>query len=76
MTRPHAHIRLVIREIDFPVRIYQQRSKYQKLKWLNLQEEAAEDAKVAQAKRDELALYKARQQEIKDKQAEAASSKK
>lgn len=73
VTRPHAHMRLVIREIDFPLRIYQQRSKYQKLKWLNLQLEAEEDAQVAKTKRDELAEVKARQQEIKDKEAEAES---
>lgn len=76
MTRPHAHVRLVVREIDFPLRIYQQRSKYQKLKWLNLQLEAEEDAAVAKAKREELASYKARQQEIKDKEEAELASKK
>jgi len=72
MTRPHAHMRLILREIDFSVKIYQQRSKYAKLKWLNLMHEAEEDAAEAQAKRAELQAVKARQEEIRQKEREAA----
>ena len=76
MTRPFCHIRLVLREIDFPLRIYQEQSKYQKLKWLNLQIEAEEDAAEARASRDELEAFRKRQQEIKEKEeAELAKSK-
>jgi len=65
-------MRLILREIDFSVKIYQQRSKYAKLKWLNLMHEAEEDAAEAQAKRAELQAVKARQEEIRQKEREAA----
>lgn len=68
MTRPFCHIRMIVREIDFPLKVYEAESFYQKRKWLNLQIEAEEDAAEAKKARDELAAFKARQEEIKAKE--------
>lgn len=54
MHHKFSHIRVVLREIDFPLRIYQQKSLNQKKKWLQHQHRAEKDAQAAKAKRDEM----------------------
>eukprot|EP00980_Cylindrotheca_fusiformis_P004866 scaffold1035_cov115-Cylindrotheca_fusiformis.AAC.6 len=49
-----SHIQVVLREIDFPLRIYQQNSLSQKRKLLQHQHRAEQDAKAAKAKREEM----------------------
>mmetsp|Transcript_12750 Transcript_12750/g.17786 ORF Transcript_12750/g.17786 Transcript_12750/m.17786 type:complete len:284 (+) Transcript_12750:47-898(+) len=53
--RRHCHVRMVLREIDFPLRIYQSKSLNQKRKWIERQLRAQKDAEAAQAEREELA---------------------
>lgn len=54
MEHKHSHFRIVLREIDFKLRIYQAPSIKQKKKWFVLQQQAAADFKVASDKRTEL----------------------
>jgi len=51
----YSHLRIVLREIDFPLRIYQARSIYQKKTWIRRQLHAEKEAEVANIERDELA---------------------
>jgi len=51
----HCHVRMVLREIDFPLRIYQSKTLNQKRKWIERQLRAQKDAEAAQAEREELA---------------------
>jgi len=64
MTRQFSHIRLVLREIDFKLRIYQQPSYNQKKKWLHMYLQAQEDGEEAMKEKAELDKYEARQREI------------
>lgn len=50
-----SHMRVVLREIDFPLRIYQAPSVNQKRKWIERQLRAEKDAETAKAEREELA---------------------
>ena len=54
MEHKHSHMRVVLREIDFRLRIYQAPSLNQKKKWFQLQQEAERDAARAKAKREEM----------------------
>jgi len=45
---------VVLREIDFPLRILQQKSLNQKKKWLMHQHRAEKDYRASNAKRDEM----------------------
>lgn len=54
--RKHSHIRVVLREIDFKLRLYQAKSLSEKRKWLMIQEEAASDHSLAQKEREELEI--------------------
>lgn len=54
MERKHSHIRVVLREIDFPLRIYQAGTLSQKKKWFLLQQQAEKDAARALAEREEI----------------------
>lgn len=58
-------MRLVVREIDFKLKIYQEKAYSQKKKWLNLFLRAQEEAAVAKEERDELKKYEERQKQIK-----------
>ena len=75
MHHKFSHIRVVLREIDFPLRIYQQRSLNQKKKWLRHQHRAENDAQAAKAKRDEMERLM-RQQEEQSVSRRAAAAKK
>lgn len=54
-SRRHSHIRLVLREIDFPTKLLQAESINQKRKWLGLLRTARDDFETAKVERDELA---------------------
>ncbi|GAX10745.1 hypothetical protein FisN_14Lh266 [Fistulifera solaris] len=54
MEHKHSHIRLVLREIDFKLRIYQAPSLNQKKKWFLLQQQAERDGARATAEREEV----------------------
>ena len=63
MHHKYSNIRVVLREIDFPLRIYQQRSLNQKKKWLHHQHRAERDAEEARAKREEIQRLERQQEE-------------
>ena len=63
MHHKFSHMRVVLREIDFPLRIYQQKSLNQKKKWLQHQQRAEQDAQVAKAKREEMQRLEKQQEE-------------
>ena len=54
MEHQTAHLRVVLREIDFKLRIYQAPSIHQKKRWLMRQQEAEKDGARAKAEREEL----------------------
>jgi large subunit ribosomal protein L22 len=54
MEHKHSHMRLVLREVDFKLRIYQAPSVNQKKKWFMLQQHAEKDSTRAKAERDEI----------------------
>ena len=68
MTRPYSHIRLVLREIDFKLRIYLEPTIRGKKEWLNLQVIAEADERKAQEERAEMEQYMARQRQIKEEE--------
>ena len=75
MVHKFANIRVVLREIDFPLRIYQQKSLNQKKKWLKHQQRAEQDARAAKAKRDEmLRLEKKQQEQLQERKAAAQNN--
>jgi hypothetical protein len=63
MHHKFSNIRVVLREIDFPLRIYQQKSLNQKKKWLMQQRRAEQDATLARSKRDEVKRLEKQQEE-------------
>lgn len=63
MHHKFSNIRVVLREIDFPLRIYQQKSLNQKKKWLMHQQRAEQDAKAAKAKREEMKRLEKQEEE-------------
>lgn len=76
MHHKFSNIRVVLREIDFPLRIFQQKSLNQKKKWLRLQHRAEQDAKAAKAKRDELKrLEKQQEEQLQERKAAAQNSR-
>ena len=54
MHRKYSHIRVLLREIDFKLKIYQARSLNQKKKWLEHKMRADRDYEHAQAERLEM----------------------
>ena len=54
MHHKHSHMRVVLREIDFPLKIYQAPTLYQKKKWVKLQIEARAEYLNAKKERDEM----------------------
>lgn len=67
--RKHAHFRVVLREIDFKLRIYQAPTINQKKKWFLLQQQAEGDYARAKVERDEI-------ERLKRETAAAAEKKK
>ena len=70
--RRHSHIRLVLREIDFDLKIVQAKSMRERKQWYMKKIEAEEDKKIAIAEREEmLALEKAaKEKKERDKKSE------
>jgi hypothetical protein len=62
-----SHMRVVLREIDFKLKMYQARSLNQKKKWIQRQLKAEEDASRVQKEREELEML---QQQAREQQAE------
>ena len=75
MHHKYSHIRVVLREIDFPLRILQQKSLNQKKKWLLHQRRAADDYQASKAERIEM-LRLMKQQEKQDLQRRSATTNK
>eukprot|EP00339_Tiarina_fusa_P011028 CAMPEP_0117016340 /NCGR_PEP_ID=MMETSP0472-20121206/12894_1 /TAXON_ID=693140 ORGANISM="Tiarina fusus, Strain LIS" /NCGR_SAMPLE_ID=MMETSP0472 /ASSEMBLY_ACC=CAM_ASM_000603 /LENGTH=242 /DNA_ID=CAMNT_0004720359 /DNA_START=138 /DNA_END=866 /DNA_ORIENTATION=+ len=70
MHHKYSHIRAVLREIDFPLKIYQAHSLNQKKKWLLHQQRAKQDAQAAKAKREEAErLLKQQEQQREERKA-------
>ena len=59
---------MVLREIDFKLKIYQAENHAQKKKWLTLMLEAQAEADVADAEAAELEELEAKQREIEEAQ--------
>ena len=55
MERKHAHFRVVLREIDFALKIHQAPTVNQKKQWFLLQQQAEKDGARATAEREEMA---------------------
>jgi hypothetical protein len=72
MTREHSHMRVVLREIDFKLRIYQAKNVYQKKKWLEMQMVAQEDSDVAMAERREVERLEEEQRKVKEQKEQEA----
>mgnify|MGYP003334886357 CR=1 FL=1 len=73
MHHKFSHIRVVLREIDFPLRIYQQTSLNQKKKWMLHQKRAEQDAQAVRIKRDELdRLTKQQEAQLKERKRTAS----
>lgn len=64
--RRHSHIRLVLREIDFPTKLLQATSVNQKRKWLEALKSAREDYEKARAEREELAELEAMASQLEE----------
>lgn len=71
-SRRHSHIRLVLREIDFPTKLLQAESINQKRKWLGHLKTARDDYERAKVEREEMAELEA----MAAKLAEEARQKK
>lgn len=54
MEHKYSHMRVVLREIDFKLKVYQAPTINQKKRWLQLQQQAQRDGDRAQAERDEM----------------------
>jgi hypothetical protein len=68
MEHKHSHMRVVLREIDFKLKIYQSPSLNQKKRWMQMQHVAQRDGDRAKAERSEIERLK------KQSQAESSSS--
>ena len=72
MHHKYSHIQVKLREIDFPLRIHQEKSLNQKKKWMKLQQRAEQDAQVAKVRREEKErLEKQHDEQLKERKAKA-----
>jgi hypothetical protein len=70
MHHKHSHIRVILREIDFKLKIYQANAMGQKKKWLLHQMRADRDAEKAKVQRDEMQrLVKEQDDEVQKRKA-------
>ena len=65
--RRHSHIRLVLREIDYDLKIVQAKSLRERKQWYMRKMEAEEDKKIANAEREEMLALEKAAKEKKDK---------
>jgi large subunit ribosomal protein L22 len=70
MYRRFSHVRLVLREIDFPLKLLQCKSINQRLKWVALMEKAEEDKKVYMEERKEIEELESQVEEMRKKKKE------
>jgi large subunit ribosomal protein L22 len=75
MHHKHCHIRVVLREIDFKLRIYQAPNMHQKKKWFLRQQEALQDAARYAQERAEIEQMEAQAAAYKAKQDATAAAK-
>lgn len=75
MHHKFSHMRVVLREIDFPLRIFQQKSLNQKRKWLQHQQRAERDGQAAKVKREEMERLIKEQEEQEQERKMAAKKK-
>ena len=68
MEHRHTHFRVVLREIDFKLRMYEARGFNQKRKWFQRQQHAAEEYRQAQEQREELDDLKRQEAEFRKKE--------
>lgn len=68
MEHRHTHFRVVLREIDFKLRMYQASSLNQKKKWFKRQQHAEEEYRKAQVLREELEELKRQEAEFRRKE--------
>lgn len=68
--RRHAHMRVVLREIDFNLKIAQAETKSQKQKWIMLWRMAMLEEKEARKERDEMEELEKQAQAVLDKKKE------
>jgi large subunit ribosomal protein L22 len=73
--RRFSHIRLVLREIDFPTKILEAKSINQKRKWLERLAIAREDYEKARVEKEELAELERLAAEVAEKQKEKEAAK-
>jgi len=69
--RRHSHMRLVLREIDFPLKIMMSRSRNERDKWVKRMEVALEDKEVADREREEIERLELELEEAQKKKLEA-----
>merc|ERR1711862_391143 len=60
-TTRFSHVRIVLREIDFDLKILQSKTKSQKVRWLRLKETAENDSKMAAEENELLRKHKERE---------------
>jgi large subunit ribosomal protein L22 len=70
MYRRFSHVRIVLREIDFPLKILQCKSINQRLKWVELMEKAEDDKKVYMEERKEIEELESQVEEMRKKKKE------
>lgn len=71
--RRHSHIRLVLREIDFELKILQANTISEKRNWLMLKKQAEDDYEMARKDKRELKELQKLKEEADAKKAEEAS---
>ena len=75
MHRRHSHIRLVLREIDFPLKIMQCRSANQRRQWVKKMQIAEEDRRMAEVERKEIEELERQAKKMRAEKAMKASGK-
>ena len=69
MEHKHSHFRVVIREIDFKLRIYQAPTLGQKKRWFMRQQQADTDFATAKAERDEISRLEKETEAFRNKES-------
>jgi len=70
-TTRFSHVRIVLREIDFDLKVLQSTTRNQKRRWLELKEVAENDAKIASEENKLLRKYEQSEKLKKEKEMEA-----
>ena len=70
MYRRHSHIRVVLREIDFPLKIMQSTSWNQRKKWVKMMDTALQEQSAYMAEKEEIEALERAAEEAKKKKEE------